>query len=244
MKSRLKAFALHLLCSMALALISLYVVFFVWYPEPLAQALAVADIFIMLLAIDVVLGPLLTLIVYKQGKKTLRFDLTVIVVLQLAALCYGLWTVSGARPAWLVYSVDRFEVVQAVAIDNSHIERAQPEYKRAPLFGPQWVAAELPADAEQKKQLMFDSLAGGADIAQRPDLYRPLESVSAQLAHKAQPLDRLSEFNAPEVVAVQLAQAPTASGWLPLQTKTNSMVVLLTDNNQRVLKIVPLNPWN
>ena len=59
----------------------------------------------MLLAIDVILGPLLGLLVYKEGKKSLKFDLSVIILIQIAALCYGVFSIEQGRPAWLVYNV-------------------------------------------------------------------------------------------------------------------------------------------
>jgi len=101
MNPRLKAFAIHLAISALIALAVIGLVFFIWYPAPLHTATGVTQIFLLLLTVDVVLGPLLTLIVYKTGKKTLIMDLTVIALLQLSALAYGVWTVAEDRSAWL-----------------------------------------------------------------------------------------------------------------------------------------------
>ena len=111
MSMRIKAFLIHGLVSISVALLVIGLVFFIWYPSPLAKAVGVTHIFLMMLVIDVILGPLLTLLVYKQGKKTLLFDLTIIVVLQVSALCYGLWTVYQGKPAWLVFNADRFLIL-------------------------------------------------------------------------------------------------------------------------------------
>lgn len=51
-------------------------------------------------------------------------DLTVIAVLQLGALSYGLWTVAEGRPAWLVFAVDRFELVRVLDIDKRKLDAA------------------------------------------------------------------------------------------------------------------------
>ena len=85
MSKRLKFFLGHLSISMLIALCVVGVVFFIWYPSPLSKAVGVTHIFLMLLVIDVILGPLLGLLVYKEGKKTLKFDLSVIIVIQIAA---------------------------------------------------------------------------------------------------------------------------------------------------------------
>src|SRR5690554_3404124 len=102
MNSRIKAFTLHLAISVTIAAIAMIIVFYFWYPAPLHTAVGVTQIFLILLAVDVVLGPVLTLVVYKVGKRTLIMDLSVIALLQVSALCYGVYTVAEGRPAWLV----------------------------------------------------------------------------------------------------------------------------------------------
>ena len=134
MSMRIKAFLIHGLVSISVALLVIGLVFFIWYPSPLAKAVGVTHIFLMMLVIDVILGPLLTLLVYKQGKKTLLFDLTVIVLLQISALGYGLWTISQGRPAWLVFNVDRFDNVRVNDIDNRNIKKAQQAYQNPSWF--------------------------------------------------------------------------------------------------------------
>ena len=109
MSKRLKFLLSHLFISFLIALLVIGLVFFIWYPSPLATAVGVTHIFLMLLVIDVILGPLLGLLVYKEGKKTLKFDLSVIILIQIVALCYGVFSIEQGRPAWLVYNVDRLE---------------------------------------------------------------------------------------------------------------------------------------
>ena len=91
MSKRLKFFLSHLSLSILIALIVMGLVFFVWYPTPLAKAVGVTHIFLMILAIDVIVGPLLGLLVYKESKKSLKFDLTVIIFIQISALLYGVY---------------------------------------------------------------------------------------------------------------------------------------------------------
>lgn len=180
MPARLKAFLLHLAASALVALLALLLVFKLWYPAPLHAALGVTHILLLLLLIDVVLGPLLTLLIYKVGKKTLVMDLTIIAALQLAALGYGLWTVAEGRPDWIVYNVDRFDVVTAVDIDTRQLDEARTQYRNAPpRTGPQWVGALKPYDPEQSNNILFEAVQGGSDIAQRPNLYlqKPCDSA-------------------------------------------------------------------
>lgn len=65
----------------------------------------------LILIVDLVIGPLCTFVVYKKGKKGMAIDLTVIGVLQIAALAYGLWAVNSQRPSYLVLTYTGLEVV-------------------------------------------------------------------------------------------------------------------------------------
>lgn len=243
MSARIQAFFLHLLSSTFIAFVVLIVVFKIWYPNPLHLALGVTNIFLLLLTVDVVLGPLLTLLVFKEKKKTLAFDLFVIFLLQLSALGYGVWTVAEGRPAWLVFNVDRFDLVQAVDIDIRYLAQADIQYRSAPWFGPRWVAAAQPNSKEQRQTIMFEAVIWGSDIAQRPNLYRPLKEFADDIASRAQSLETLNKFNEKAVVGDVLKAWPTATAWLPLKARAKPMVVLLGKNHSEVVAVVELNPW-
>lgn len=238
-----KAFLIHLLGSLILGVSALGLVFGLWYPPPLHLALGVGTILLLLLLVDMTLGPLLTLLVYKPGKQTLKFDLAVIVALQLAALAYGLWALAQGRPAWLVFNVDRFDVVQVVDIDMRRLNEAQLRYQIPSWSGPQWITAVRPDDIERRNEILFEAVQGGSDIAQRPELYRDLVVAAEQMQARARSLSSLSQFNDHAAVTDILAAWPQATGWLPLMARVQPMVVLLSDKNTTVLAIVPLRPW-
>ena len=243
MPIRVKAFLIHLFGSFVIALFAVLLVFLLWYPSPLYKALNVTAIFLLLLSVDVTLGPLLTLLVFKSGKKSLMFDMSVILVLQISALCYGIWTVAVGRPAWIVFNIDRFDVVQAVDLDTRRINEAEAQYQKPSWVGPQWVGAVRPGTSEERQTIMFEAAVYGSDIAQRPHFYRPIEQFSDQIASKAQPLDQLSRFNEASDIDRVLADWPTAKAWLPLKARAKSMVVLLGENHRDIVAIVDLNPW-
>lgn len=244
MPARLKAFLLHLAASVLIALLALLLVFNLWYPTPLHEALGVTHIFLLLLLIDVILGPLLTLLVFKVGKKTLIMDLAIIAALQLAALGYGLWTVAEGRPAWIVYNADRFDVVTVVDIDTRQLGEAHAQYRNAPWTGPRWVGATRPDDIEQRNSIIFEAVQGGYDLAQRPNLYQPLAEMTQAIRQRAQPLDKLNDFNDATAVRDALQNWPEAVAWVRLMARAKPMVVLLGENKSDVIAIVDLNPWH
>lgn len=243
MSKRIKAFLIHGLISISIALLVIGLVFFIWYPAPLAKAVGVTHIFLMMLAIDVILGPLLTLLVFKEGKKTLFFDLTIIVILQVSALSYGLWTISQGRPVWLVFNVDRFDNVRVNEIDNRNITKAQQQYQNPSWFYPQWVSASAPKNVEENNKITFESVFSGIDIAQRPNLYSPLSNQTNRLQQKAIHLKELYKYNDKSLVKSTLSIYPQATGYVPLKANAVDMTVLINKEKGEVVKIVDLRPW-
>ena len=218
-------------------------VFFVWYPAPLAKAVGVTNIFLMMLAIDVIVGPILGWLVYQEGKKTLKFDLSVIILIQIAALCYGVFSIEQGRPAWLVYNVDRFELVRKNELVDTNIQQAQPQFQQPSWFKPQYVATEFAKDIQQRNDEMFAEVLGGISIAQRPERYVELTQVTTQIQQRALPLKELEQYNPKTDVEKTLAKYPKADAWLPLKANAIDMVVLVNKESASIIKIVDLRPW-
>ena len=243
MSKRLKFFLSHLFISFLIALLVIGLVFFIWYPSPLATAVGVTHIFLMLLVIDVILGPLLGLLVYKEGKKTLKFDLSVIILIQIVALCYGVFSIEQGRPAWLVYNVDRFELVRKNELVDTNIQQAQPRFQKPSWFKPQYVATEFAKDIQQRNDEMFAEVLGGISIAQRPERYVELTQAKTQIQQRALPLVELQQYNPKTDVEKTLAEYPKANAWLPLKANAVDMVVLVNKESASIIKVVDLRPW-
>ena len=93
-------------------LIALLVVGFIWYPSPLlVPFVGVGQIFNDIV-IDVIVGPILSFLVYKENKPSLKFDLIVVFSVQLLHWFMDYTVLGKVKPAWLVYNVDRFELVR------------------------------------------------------------------------------------------------------------------------------------
>lgn len=240
---RIHAFLLHLLISLTIAVLVIALVFFIWYPTPLHNATGVTRIFLMLLGIDMILGPCLTLLVYKTGKKTLVMDITVIALLQLAALGYGLHSVADGRPAWLAFVKDRFDLIRVNEIDERRLDSAAPEYKHPGWSGPQWIAATTPADAADRQQRLLEAVLAGVDIGQMPDLYQPLSAQKDAIQARVLPLHELTLFNPANQVEPFLRQYPQADSWLPLKGTQQDMVVLMQRDSAVPVAIIDLRPW-
>jgi len=248
MKNRIPAFLIHLLLSGVVAIIAVIIVFFVWYPSPLHDAVGVTKIFLILLSVNLVIGPMLTLLVYKPDKPSLKFDLTVIAVLQIAALSYGMTTVFQGRPAFIVFNTDRFDIARASDIDPDSAKKALQSNNQAAIAGwtnPQWVAAVASQDAKRNQEILFSSAQGGPDWPLLPELFVPLAQVKAQALERAKPLQELRKLHSQDPSDLEaLAQwQDNKVKWLPLRGKVKDMVVLIDAGSATVIKILDIKPW-
>lgn len=240
---RIRFFIGHFTLSLLIAFLALLLVFIFWYPSPLASAVGVTHIFLMLLAIDVILGPILGLLVYKEGKKTLKFDLGVIITIQIVALCYGVFSIEQGRPAWLVFHADRFELVRKNDIILENIDKAQPQFQQISWTGPQFATVKLAVSPQQRQNDMFTEVLGGISLAQRPERYVELTQATTQIQQRALPLKELEQYNSKTEVKKTLAKYPRADAWLPLKANAIDMVVLVNKESASIIKIVDLRPW-
>lgn len=221
----------------------------VWYPPPYFHADNAGKLLALVIGVDVSIGPLLTLLVFKAGKRGLKFDLTVIGILQAAALIYGFHALIGSRPVFMVAAVDRFVVVSANSISSADLANAsRPEWRHLSWSGPVLVGATLPTNPNQRDKLLFSSLQGGKDIQNLPQRYVPYTSVAHKLLARANTVDRLRSMHphADGEISRWLAQHHLQAKqvvWLPIQTRKWDMVMMMNATTGMPIGPIPLDPW-
>ncbi|MDB5894694.1 MAG: pilus assembly protein [Rhodoferax sp.] len=248
-KERLRAAGIHLGMSLAIALLAGLLVFGVWYPYPYREISGGRELFMLLVAVDVVLGPLLTLAIFDRTKTwpTLRRDLAVIGLLQLAGLSYGLWTVFVARPVHLVFEIDRFRVVHAVDVPADLLPKAPPALQRLPLWGPTALGLRPFVDANEKMNATLAALAG-ADLGARPDFWQPYALSAADVAKAAKPLAQLKSRFPDEAQAIDRAVASSgrtaeAVATVPLVGRKSFWTVFVDARSGAVLAFLPIDSF-
>lgn len=195
-----KAAGLHLLGSLLVATLVAALVFGVWYPHPYGLLSGGLHLFLILVGVDVVCGPLLTLVLFNPAKphRELVTDMGLVVLIQLAALGYGMYTVHEARPLFLVHEVDRF---RAIALPDygdvdvgEAIARLDATLRPHPFKGPVTVGVRAPEDAQERQAVMLESSLGGRDYAQRPEFYIPYDAAyQAKALARAKPLKSFTD---------------------------------------------------
>ena len=232
MAKRTRFFLGHLIASILIGAVLVTLVFGVWYPKPFAAAEGVTHIFLMLLVIDVIVGPILGYLVYKEGKKTLKMDLAVIIAIQVTAMLYGIYSITQSRPVWIVQNGSIFQLVRANAILQEDQKDAEADYQSNSWTGPKWVAV----NHQHSKYERY------AEQTLVPNLYTDLSIASARIQQYAQPLESLQQFNEPKTIKKILDAYPEAQSWMPLRTTGIGLTVLL-DQDYKVIKVVDLRPW-
>ncbi len=246
---RLKASAIHLCASLVIAALAAALVFGVWYPYPYREVSGGRELFWLVVSVDVVLGPLITLAVFNRKKppSELKRDLLIVVLLQLGALGYGLWTVSVARPVHLVFEIDRFRVVHAIEILPELLDKTPQGIEPLPLTGPTLLAVR---PFNNEKESLDATLAAiqGAQLAFRPDLWQPYLEAMPQVLQVARPVAALKN-RFPERVA-EMDRVILAAGakpenvvYLPMLARSYSWTIFLDAGNARVIATMPLDPF-
>lgn len=246
--ARLRAGGIHLAISALVAACVVALIFLVWYPAPLAETQGVSRLLLILIAVDVTVGPLITVLIFNRNKKSLRFDLAVVGCCQLAFLAYGLHAIHTGRPAIIAYNVDRFDVVQAQDVDRDSLRRAMEAGKPGlPFWRPRVVFARLPDDQRQRGDLLFQSVFGGSDLPQMAEWYEPYADGSDVVLKHLRPLAELQKINRMDTTQWQrfldsLGQRPSALAYLPLKGKTSDGIVIVDAATADIVRIELLEP--
>jgi hypothetical protein len=170
---RIKAFVVHLAISLLLLAGILYVVVFIWYPPPFFAADGGWQGVKIMIGVDLVLGPLLTLAVYNPGKgmDRLRRDLIIIAIIQISALTAGAWVVADQRTRIVAFADSRFVSMTEIQIEESGVSEAVLETLRGQR--PPMAYVRLPENEAERSRFIMSTM-GGKPLFKHGDRYEPL----------------------------------------------------------------------
>lgn len=247
LRPRLRASAVHLLLSALVALACAVLVFGLWYPTPFRQISGGDELFLLIVSVDVIVGPLITLAVFdmRKPRKELVRDLAVVAVLQAAALGYGVYTLALARPAVLALESTRLRVVTAVELGASELAQAPEGLRSLSWTSRLAVAARQPSDGDEKLKAIEMAL-GGKDIGMRPELWLPPEDTAQAFKDGLIPLERLTTRFPKRTVELDEAIAATGRpatelGYLPLLSRRSDWVALVDRKSGAIVGYAPFD---
>ncbi|CAN7631637.1 hypothetical protein LJR129_004852 [Acidovorax sp. LjRoot129] len=239
----LRAAAFHLSLSAAVVAIVALLVFGFWFPGPLRQLSGGAELFWLIVSVDIVCGPLLTMVVFNPTKpqSELRRDLAMVAAIQLLVLGYGIHTLSYARPVALVYEVDRFRVVSVADIDEAEADDT-PSWAKPLSFSRPPTIGIRPAATLEENISSIEASMQGIEPSQKPSWWQEYALSVPQVLQRSHDLASLRTKHPAHAALIEAAasntitnlqpgetNAPATLRWLPLVSRHASDWVVLID---------------
>jgi hypothetical protein len=241
--TRWRASGLHLLISIAIAAAVLALLLLVWYPGPLFEAMGGMGLLMILVGVDVVLGPAITVIIFKQGKRGLKLDLVIIGTVQLAALFYGVQVMYLARPAFIVFVKDQFQVATAAELEPERLAAAKyPQFGQPPIGKPLFVASDIPNDPVSRSELT-NAVMAGLDVQHFPKYYVPYSERTREILAASQPIERIrkTEPETGKIIDAYLARSGKKESdlrYVPLRGRQAWIAALIDARTAEPVKLL------
>jgi hypothetical protein len=248
-REKLIAASIHFLVTVTVAAIAAAGIFTVWFPDAFAAMVGGTKLFLIVLAVDLALGPLISLVIYssKKSRRELMIDYVVVGTVQLAALLYGVFAVAVSRPVFIVFHGERLEVVTAVQLTDEDLEQGiAPEFRSRSWLGPRLVGVELPTHAKERADLLFSAVAG-KDAELMPKYYRLYETAHRLIDERSRPLDTLRAADEAKQSALDAAIASSGVPreqlrWLPMRHRFGFAVALIDIRTRQPVDYLAIAP--
>lgn len=199
-KGRLWAASIHFCVSATVFLAAIIAMLLAWYPAPYFFADGGWQITRLAASVDLVLGPLLTLVVYEAGKPNLSRDLTLIGTLQIGVLIYGGVLMYQQRPAFAVFGEGQFQTVTHSQIKDTGKTGAELEALATNERSPPMVFISLPDDHRKRQEFIFDIMRQERQIYYAVSrLYQPMTKKNKQTVLKS--AHNIADYTASDVAA-------------------------------------------
>ena len=243
--NRYKASATHLFISAAVLAGFFALVFLGWYPAPYFSIEGTYNVIVVLIGVDLVLGPLLTLIIFKPNKPGLKMDLSLIALVQITALLYGANTIYQQRPYFTVFVFNEFVVVRSPDVEKMDLTKIDPtiNYKN---LGPSYIYTEFPSDPAVRGKFFEDIIKAGTTIDRLPEQYRDFKSNISRSFERSLDLEFLADQYPGNrgIIDEFIARYPEQDdlAFFPLSGKNDAVVIVVQRSTGEVIDYIGLNP--
>lgn len=239
------SWVLHLRVGVLAAAAVLLPMLLVWYPRPLFEAAGTARLPCVVALAAVLLAPLAGFLAARRGRPHSRARTKGIAIAQVVVLAGCALALYVQRPVYLVFTVDRFDLVLAKDISPLDLGKAGGRFGRRPLGPPEYVAAIAPADPREAQRILDIALDGGKDLQAYPQHYVPYEAQARNALKHAKPLGTLGAHDSGLLQRYLEAsgRSPASLRFLPLRAKKRDGVVLLDADSGLPLQVLLVEPW-
>ncbi len=171
-KFKIHIFLIHFYISLSIGILVVFTLFWKFYPPPFYFISGGLSIFLLLIVVNIILGPVLTFVVANGNKSSNEFrqDMLIVIVIQTIALFYGIHAAYLARPVFAVLEVDRIRVVSAAEIDEQDLINAPSDLQRLPIGEIKLIGLRNFIDNDEKMNSIELALKG-RDVSVRPEMW-------------------------------------------------------------------------
>jgi len=246
-----KAFAIHLTLSLLVFSTLVFVMLMWWFPGELFfldggwQGLKIVAL------IDLVLGPLLTLVLYKPGKKNLVFDMACIAAFQLVALGFGFYATHQQRVVAVVYADRNFntlsaDTAQIAAQELIELDKQPQSVRQLDDAYPAMLLTPEP-NADEFNQFMSELFSGFPEPHERLDLVVKRGPEHAEfLSKRAATAEKLAITGADKLMADIIEKGNYNKHDIEIhyfKARYAKGLVIYSKSEQKILDYVPID-WN
>lgn len=244
--TRWKASLIHLGLSAIIYVPLLYLIVFQWYPQPYFAIDGGWQGLRIITGVDLVLGPLLTLIVFKSGKPGLRRDLTLIGLVQTVALAWGISLVYDQRTAMVTYADGSFHTLNSEQVANAG-GKAPSIAEQSPSTPP-YAFVRMPADRRERFEIRMQALNAGTTTHQLGERYEMLgETNLKEVLKDGLKIERypaVSEQNRKNLERFLMQHGGTNQDYafLPLRGRYQELMLVLRRTDGSIVDTLDINP--
>lgn len=242
--------AIHFLVTLIIAVLVGGLVFFLWYPSPYRDMAGGLGLYKLILIVDIVCGPLLTLLLVSPTKtrKAILIDILLVAVIQLSALAYGLNSVRQARPVAMVFEYNRFRLVNAANIDISSKSEIRPAFQKIPLWGVQVVGIKKPASKKEQQANLKEFMLTGKEMGMFPKFWIPYEDVTQDVWDISDPVASLNKLTLSDqkVLHTAIKKAGKSSSnlrFLPIITPLSDNWIAIISQSGDIVGYANVSGW-
>ena len=247
MKFRLRAFGYHLLASATVLTLVLGSLYLGWYRWPGWSIAGAPSVVLVLIAVDVTVGPLLTLVIASATKPRAELvrDIGIIATVQLCALLCGTVSLWIGRPLYYAFSENVLQLVQASDLNAHELSLARQQHAAlVPHWYslPRWIWAPLPDDADEARKIVMSAFDGGDDVIDIPRYFKPWSQGLVSLRKQLKPVDEVAYFSKGQKAALKLRMHSLGldtekADAMPLTGRGPPMLVVFDPTTLRVERI-------
>lgn len=243
---RIKATLLHFALSIILVTLTISAIVYFWYPLKYIGITHFKNIAVLIISIDLVLGPLLTFVVFNPNKKSLRYDLAIIVAIQLSALGYGAYALYETHPLYVTYSQGGFKLINAKDVQPE--DALYPEYNISKLQSAKLAYVEYPNDLKSALSVaVAEKVKGARKIEQRIEYYKPyLDNKEKILENALNSKLILADTELRQKIITIKREGKTFDNlvFFPIRGGTQDAIIVLEKDTAKPLATIKSNPWS